>query len=235
MDIALVMSALLMGIAGAPHCTTMCGAACGALTRRCGHGAGTMASFLIGRLLGYAAGGAIAASSVSSLALLSQHTPALRPLWTALHLAALGLGLWLLCTGRQPAWLGELGRAPAPAALAPLAAGGGWQRLSGPLRAAAGGGLWLAWPCGLLQSALMLSALANGPLSGAAVMGAFALASSIGLWALPALWMQLTGRGAARLGASTWPARLAGTGLAGASAWALGHGLWQRIAAFCFA
>jgi uncharacterized protein len=235
MDIALVVSALLMGIAGAPHCTAMCGAACGALTRRCSRGAsaGTMASFQLGRLLGYAAGGAIAASGVSSLALLSRHTPALRPLGMAVHLAALGLGLWLLCTGRQPAWLGELGRTPAPATRAPLAVAGGWQRLSGPLRAAAGGGLWLAWPCGLLQSALMLSALANGPLSGAAVMGAFALASSIGLWALPALWMHWIGRDAAGLAASTWPARLGGAALAGASAWALGHDLWQRIAAFC--
>jgi uncharacterized protein len=234
MDVALVMSALLMGIAGAPHCTAMCGAACGALTRRCGHGAGggTMASFQLGRLLGYAAGGAIAAGSVSSLALLSQHTPALRPLWAAVHLAALGLGLWLLCTGRQPAWLGELGRAPSTSA--PLAASGGWQRLSGPLRAGVGGGLWLAWPCGLLQSALMLSALANGPLSGAVVMGTFALASSVGLWALPALWRHLAGSDAARLAASSWPARLAGAGLAAASAWALGHGLWVRIAAFCF-
>lgn len=238
MDAALIFSAWLMGLAGAPHCTAMCGAACGALTRRCSSGrpARAMASFQAGRLLGYAAGGAVAASSVSVLALLGQSTPALRPLWTAVHVAALALGLWLLITARQPRWLGELGRPPSPMPQPPSTstAVAGWQRMSGPVRAAAAGTLWLAWPCGLLQSALMLSALANSAWAGAAVMATFALASSAGLWAAPALWWRLTGRSTASMQAATWPIRLAGAALAGASAWALGHGLWQRIVAFCF-
>ena len=61
MDASLVLAALLMGLAGAVHCTAMCGAACSALVQRCG-GASlphTTLGFHVGRLAGYAAGGAI--------------------------------------------------------------------------------------------------------------------------------------------------------------------------------
>ena len=55
-----------------------------------------------------------------------------------------------------------------------------WLRLQRALAADALGRLepgipspwlaWAAWPCGLLQSALLLAALASGPAQGAAVM-----------------------------------------------------------------
>jgi sulfite exporter TauE/SafE len=97
----------------------------------------------------------------------------LRPVWTLLHAAAFVLGLWMLWQGRQPVWLESLGRGSARAA-GPAA---GWQRVHGPVKAGAAGLAWAAWPCGLLQSALVLAALANGPAGGALVMTGFAPSS----------------------------------------------------------
>jgi sulfite exporter TauE/SafE len=102
--------------------------------------------------------------------------------------------------------------------------------MAGPVKAAVAGGAWVAWPCGLLQSALVVAALGDGAAAGAAIMAAFAIASAIGLVAGPALWWRLGISGA---GASRWAVRLAGAGLAIASAWALGHGLWQRVLDLC--
>ena len=103
-----------MGLAGTPHCAAMCGAPCAAVTQRCGSQArhGLLAGFTLGRLLSYAAGGAVVAASVGAVNVLGSMAPVLRPLWTLLHLAVLGLGLWLLFTGRQPAWWARMGTAP---------------------------------------------------------------------------------------------------------------------------
>ena len=75
---ALLLSAVLMGLAGTPHCLAMCGAACTAAT-----GGGTLRRLLpfhLGPLLAYAAASAVAAGSVGSLAVLGQAVVALRPL-----------------------------------------------------------------------------------------------------------------------------------------------------------
>lgn len=174
----------------------------------------------------YAVGGAVAAASVGALASLSQITPALRPLWTLLHVLALALGLWLLWKGRQPAWMGRLGQVPPPATES------GWQRMNGPLRAAVGGGLWVAWPCGLLQSALVVAGLAGNAWSGATAMAAFAVASSGGLVLAPWLWQRyLSGPRAGHV--ERWVVRLSGLMLIAASGWTLGHGIWHQVAAFC--
>jgi sulfite exporter TauE/SafE len=227
MNTPLILGAALMGLAGAPHCAAMCGAPCAAVMQRCGGGSGhaAMAGFSAGRLLSYAVGGAVVAASVGSFSLLTSMAPVLRPLWTLMHLAVLGLGLWLLLTGRQPAWWSRLGSSPAPEA-APAA---GWQRMAAPLRAGAAGSLWLALPCGLLQSALVVAALANTPLQGAAAMAAFATTSSLGLWLPAGLWAR-AGAGAR---AAPWVARLAGAMLVAAAGWALFHDLWLRWSAWC--
>ena len=238
MDQALLLSAVLMGLAGTPHCLAMCGAACTAAS-----GGGTLRRLLpfhLGRLLAYAAAGALAAGSVSSLALLGQAVAALRPLWTLVHIAALGLGLFLLWQGRQPAWMEGLGRRRADAVL--HREGERWQAIKGPARSAGLGLAWVAWPCGLLQSALLVAALANSPAAGAGVMAGFAMASAAGLLMGPALWWRLSqGRGHASGGPGRGTAssgriavRWAGAALALASAWALGHGLWMRVVAWCF-
>lgn len=170
----------------------------------------------------------MAASSVAALANWSQLSPALRPLWTLLNAAALMLGAWLLWRGRQPLWLARLGRVPPP----PTSAAAGWQTIRRPLRAGSAGAAWVAWPCGLLQSALVVAALCSSAAGGAATMAVFALASAPGLVAGPwALRTLLAGRSAAAREA--WAARAAGLLLLGASAWALGHQLGPQVAAFC--
>jgi sulfite exporter TauE/SafE len=225
-DSALIASATLLGLAAAPHCTLMCSAPCAAAVG--GGGARATLAFHLGRLAGYTAGGALAAASVSTLAGWSQLSPALRPAWAMLHAAALVLGLWLLWQGRQPRWLAGLGR-PLPTRSA-----GGWQALRGPTRAGLSGGLWVAWPCGLLQSALLVAAMTSGAAAGALAMGGFALASAPGLVLGPWLWLRLVRGGDAAV-RERWAARAAGLTLALASAWVLGHGLWSRLAAFCAA
>ena len=93
LELPLIVAGLAAGVAASPHCATMCAAPCAALTGGCQRNAG---GFHVGRLLGYMAGGALAATSVAALGAWSQTAPALRPVWTALHLALLALGLWWL-------------------------------------------------------------------------------------------------------------------------------------------
>ena len=240
MDSALIASAALLGLVGSPHCAAMCGAPCAALTQHRGTGRphAALAAFMGGRLAGYALGGAAVAASVVWLGNLGSLGSALRPLWSGLHAAALGLGLWLLITGKLPLWTGHLGRNHASAALPPLR--DGWQRIQpmkAPARAGAAGAagaLWLALPCGLLQSALLLAALANTPMQGAMAMMAFAATSSLGLGLYPALWSRWIARAGGAVRANAVAARLAGAVLAASSGWALSQGLWQRVAALCF-
>jgi sulfite exporter TauE/SafE len=219
MNTALGATALLMGLAGSPHCTAMCGAACAGLVRSCGPGNGrsAMLSLQVTRLLSYAAGGALVAASVSWLGEWSTRVAMLRPLWSMLQLASLLLGLWLLWHGRQPAWFQNLGQA----AVRPA---GSVTWFKGPVRAAAAGSLWVALPCGLLHSALVVAALGSGPLEGATTMAMFAVGSSAGLWFGPDLWLRLVGAG--RIGiAQSGAIRIAGLALAAAAGWALWHGI----------
>lgn len=218
-----------MGLAGSVHCLAMCGGTSAAVVKSCGGSAPAgWSSFYVGRLLGYALAGALAAAGMGVLAQLGELSPALRPLWTMTHMAALALGIYLLWKGHQPAWLDRLGkqgqRQPA----------GGWVRVHGPLKATGAGLIWFAWPCGLLQSALMVAALANGPVGGAATMAAFAFTSSLGLGIGPVIWHR-AGKHTQWLNAkiTTLVVRVSGLGLAAASSWALGHGLWVQVAAYC--
>lgn len=226
MDAALIGSAALLGLAGAPHCTAMCGAPCAAAVGRAGGVPATLA-FHVARVAGYAAAGAVVASAVGALATLAQLSPMLRPLWTVVHALAFSLGLWLLWTGRQPGWMASLGRAPQPAAVTP-----GWQPVRGPARAALAGGLWVGWPCGLLQGALLVASLTGSAVAGAGAMAAFAVASAPGLLLAPWLWQRMSGSGDAAL-RERWAVRAAGGLLAAASGWVLTHGLWHQVVAFC--
>ena len=115
------------------------------------------------------------------------------------------------------------------------------------MRAAAAGTLWVAWPCGLLQSAIVVAGLANTPQAGALVMVAFAVASAPGLQLAPWLWSRGQGAGGAAHGAEAvaanaarreaaiaWFTRLAGAMLAAGSVWALGMDIWGQVWAYCF-
>jgi hypothetical protein len=229
-DAALIASAALLGVAGVPHCAAMCAAPCAAA---CGGPSaplgGRVLAFQLARAVGYAAAGAVAAGSVGALTSLAQWSPALRPLWAVLHALVLTLGLWFLVVGRQPAWMGALGRSTPVAA---TAGPGAWQVMKGPVRAAAAGGLWVAWPCGLLQSALLVASMSNTPLSGGLAMAAFAATSAAGLMAGPWVWRRL-GTGPRGAAAEVWLVRLAGLLLIGGSGFALGRGLWHQVAAYC--
>jgi uncharacterized protein len=226
MDAALFGSALALGLAGAPHCVAMCAAPCAAATA--GGGFGRQLSFHGARAAGYALAGALAAASVNSLGVLAAVSPMFKPLWTGLHAAALALGVWLAWMGRQPQWLERVGRRPTAEPMRR-----GWQVVRGPGRTVAAGALWVAWPCGLLQSAVLVAALADTPWTGAAVMAVFALATGAGLTAAPWAWRRL-GRGgpAAAIGA-TVGVRVAGLLLAASSGWVLTRGLWHQVAAYC--
>ena len=238
MDLALIASALLLGLAGSPHCAVMCGAPCAALlgAGRGGDASARTLAFHAARVGGYALAGAVAAAGVGVLALAGTAAPLVRPLWTLLHMAAFALGLWLLITARQPAFMTRLGRqrqtAPALAEAAGTggAATAGWQVMSSPWTAAAAGSAWVAWPCGLLQSALVVAALTHTPQAGATAMAGFALASAGGLQAAPWIARRLSTWGDA---AAAWAVRLAGLALAAGSGWAFGHDLWGRVVAYC--
>lgn len=241
MQTALIFAGLAMGVAASPHCVAMCGAPCAALTSGCRRSA---SGFHVGRLLGYMAGGAVAAGSVSLLAAWSQSAPALRPLWMLLHLAFFALGAWWLLTGRQPDFMKRGGAVPAVAnGLVPVSFARSRQRT---WRAWLAGAAWVAWPCGALQAALLLSALANSPQGGALVMAAFAIGSMPALAMAPWVWSRWQAlRGAASSNSAATSAatsaaevatlgfRVAGAGLLLASGWVLTHGLWQRFAAWC--
>jgi hypothetical protein len=66
-------------------------------------------------------------------------------------------------------------------------------------------------------------------------MAAFALTSSAGLWLAPWIWRRIGMAGTDRAArVERWAVRAAGAMLVVASGWSLGHGLWQRVLAYCF-
>ena len=228
MDAALIASALLMGLAGSPHCAAMCGAASGAIAGQ-GHRRGFSEALLawnLGRLISYTLAGAVVSASLGALFALQGAAPLLRPLWAMVHVAAVALGVWLAWTARAPAWLsGANPRVAAWAEARPIRV---FRRLPAVGRASVAGSCWAAMPCGLLQSALLVAALASGPLAGAAVMAAFASVSALGLWLGPQLWSRLRRRGGDAV-VPAWSVRLAGVLLAVSSLFALWHGLGSAI------
>lgn len=232
MQLALAGAALLMGLAGGPHCVAMCGAASSAVIRivplpAAGQGAmpalAAPGAFHVGRIASYAAAGAAAAASVDSLALASAQVAALRPLWVLLHVFVFAWGAMLAVTGRQPLWARRIGRS-LESRLRPHAGGTG-------LGVLATGLLWVALPCGLLYSALMLAGLGNGAVEGAALMGLFAVGSGLSLVIGPWLWRRL--RLAGVEGRQTWGARVAGVLLASVAVQALWSDLVRQIDAWC--
>ncbi|MBY0410670.1 MAG: sulfite exporter TauE/SafE family protein [Burkholderiaceae bacterium] len=239
----MVWTALLMGLVGGTHCLAMCSAPCGALV---GVGGQTACSsdaassvqvvrwaprqvqvrraiaFHGGRVVGYAAAGALAALAIDSLAWLTQQTTALRPVWTLMHVAVMAWGFMLMVQSHQPAWLEAAGRAV-------------WRRVrpwvGAPGGVLAAGVLWALMPCGLLYSALLVAALSGGALQGALTMSAFAVGSGLWLVGGPWAWARLR-RGLK--GASTeWGARIAGGLLCGVAAWALWMDLIYKPSLWC--
>ncbi len=223
----LLVTGLLMGLAGGPHCVAMCGAACAGIGRtRSGVNTRSMWIFQAGRLLGYSALGGVVAASMQGLGWLSVHSAALRPVWTLFHVTAAMLGLMLLWRARQPVWLEEGARTVwLKVRSAAGGVGGGSASGAAPLLL---GVLWSLLPCGLLYSALLVAALTSSMLEGAAVMALFALGSSVSLMAGPWLWLRLR-----KQGSGQWAIRLAGLALLATSLWALWMGLVHNTAPWC--
>lgn len=223
MSTTLAAAALIMGLAGGPHCAAMCGAACSGVIRGANaRPAPGMLRFQLGRLAGYTIAGAICGAAVEGFAWLSTSTAAMRPVWTVFHLAVMAWGLMLLVLARQPAWVESAGRTV-------------WRGVRPVAQARGGllatGALWVFMPCGLLYSALLVASLAGGPVEGAICMALFALGSGVSLGVFPSLlaWLRRTG-GRYRQDLGT---RAAGALLAGTAAWALSADLFHRFAVWC--
>lgn len=218
---SLVLTGLLMGLAGGPHCIAMCGAATagiGCTPRR-------LWTFQAGRVAGYATAGAVVAASVQALAWTTQHAALLRPFWAMFHLAVIVFGLSLVWLGRQPRWVDQ-GAHRVWQAVRHRTLGLDERRWP-----ALAGALWTLLPCGLLYSGLVVAALASTAWEGAAVMAAFAAGSAVSLHLGPALWRRFRACGGAP---GAWAVRLAGLALTGASIWAVAHGLWpDHVPALC--
>jgi sulfite exporter TauE/SafE len=236
MAVDLGLTALLMGLAGGPHCALMCGAACAGMGRAAAPRAHqALGLFHLGRACGYAGLGALAAWSMQGLGWLGGVSTAMRPAWSLVHLVAIALGIWLLLQARQPAWLEHKGRALWLRARArlPVRSGPFWMGL-----------VWALMPCGLLQAVVMTAALTGHPADGATTMLAFAAGSAVSLWAAPWLLLRLPAlagmRGAAASNGrqatlSAWGTRLAGLALVASSSWALWLGLVHDQAPWCIA
>ncbi len=232
---ALLLTAALIGLAGSPHCAAMCGAGCAAVGRMCSpqRPGRAVAGLMVGRLLAYAAAGALVASLAVALRVMSEGAGWLRPVWVGLQIFLLLLGLGLLLRGRLPrsieAWMEQVGQRPQDHS------GLKKVHLPGELKAAGIGLLWPALPCGLLHSALLMAAVASSPLEGAAVMTSFGLASMLGLLVGPWLWLRFVPRQLNQRDArgGTLALRLAGAMVAGVSGWTLLHSVLEPLQAWC--
>lgn len=240
-----VVTALVMGLTGGPHCLAMCAAPCGVVTGTSATsplrlatapaqgtvtfpvttpaaGWRRMGLFQGGRVLGYALAGGVAAFAMERMAWLTQQTEVLHPVWTFLHVLVLGWGLLMLAQSRQPAWVERAGRRV-----------WGWvqPRVQGHGRVLGVGALWALMPCSLLYSALLVAALSGGPVQGAVTMAAFALGSGLWLAAAPWLWGRLRARG--NHWRAQWGTRLSGALLCAVAGWALWMDLVYKPSLWC--
>lgn len=219
---SLVLSALVMGVVGGPHCVVMCGAACAGIARAAEpRSARALWAFQCSRLIGYSTIGAIAGGTVQGLSWLGQHTQVLRPVWTLMHVAALLLGLLLLWQARQPALVDAWGQYV-------------WRRMRpvmnrlGPRAPWLLGAGWALMPCGLLYSALLVASLTADALQGALTMAAFALGTMLSLVSAPWLLLKLKD-----LRSGGWGIRLAGLVLVVISSWAIWKGVTNPTGLWC--
>lgn len=189
MSSGLILSAFLLGVAGIPHCLTMCTAPCYGAAARCARGTeGVQRSLMalhIGRLLAYAAMGGILAASWGALSGWTAHVTGLRPLWVIMQVGLFVFGAWLLVVGRLPAAWAAL----ASADVACSQAGSSRQigRYRGWMGAFALGLGWSLLPCVQLYSGLLLAAMAASFAQGALAALAFALPGTLALLAGPSV------------------------------------------------
>lgn len=221
MQSSLVLTTFLMGVAGGPHCLAMCGAPCTAI-HKTQSGNYSLWKFQAGRLIGYASLGAIAASSVKSLAWFSSQTLALHPLWTFFHVLIFSWGLVLFAYARQPMWADKFSRQI-------------WKKVNEFSKVTGSvmvtGIFWAFMPCGLLYSALLVASLSTTALNGALSMATFAIGSSISLILGPWIWLKMQ-RGGQYINESA-SMRIAGLLLSATAGWAIWMDLMKSIKIWC--
>lgn len=179
---SLLTTALLIGLGGMLHCGAMCAAPCAAALPQ-----GVPLQALLGRTLGYALLGGLAAGATGVLAAWSRWADALQPLWVMLLAATLLLGGWMLLKGTLPGVLqdhGLRGYRRLQARLDDSALLARHPALKGVLPLVLGMA-WAALPCGLLYAAVTVAALAETPSAGALVMVVFSLPGAWVLWWIP--------------------------------------------------
>jgi len=229
MLLALLLTALWMGLMGGPHCLVMCAAPCAMIAKTAGkQSTRAWMIFQMGRVVGYAALGAVAALSIQWIGDLSVHQVALRHLWSLFHVLAMMLGVVLMWKAQQPLFFIRGSRWV-------------WQKIMPNHRPTQTqlhlifltGALWTFLPCGLLYSVLMVAALTGQAWQGAVVMGVFALSSSVFLLIGPVAWSKLQSYAVWGQPADTWGVRLAGLLLFVFSALALWHALINNQAPWC--
>lgn len=217
MQLTLTTSALLMGLAGGPHCVAMCGAACGAILPS--DDRASLFNYHLGRILGYALLGALATYAIQSLAWLSDASSVFKPLWTFFHIIIFAWGLVLVIFGRQPTWVDSAGQSL-------------WRRVKKVAQHKFGyfyiGLLWALMPCGLLYSAVVIAAFNAEPIGGALSMAAFGLGSAAALLIAPLAWIKLKNTILEPYGM-----RLAGLLLAIASGWAIWMDVMHQNKVWC--
>ncbi|MDB5888023.1 MAG: hypothetical protein JWM03_895 [Rhodocyclales bacterium] len=227
MNLALLVSALMLGLASGGHCIAMCGV--GSSMCLGGQARPTSAhshierlrSFHAGRIFGYAFVGALLGGAAEAFHALTQWLVVLRPLWTMANAALFLFGLTLLITARQPLLLSAAGQklgnwfkggnafetvqpvAFYSAASAALSA----APKPAPSRVAQGGlALGLSWafiPCGPLYSAWTLALFAGDAFSGALTAAIFAVASGAQL-GLAQWWLGRRGAALRSATGSRW-------------------------------
>lgn len=207
-----------MGLAGGPHCVAMCGAACAGFAQDPQQPKGIY-QYHLGRLVGYAILGAIAALAIQSIAWLSDYSKILHPLWTFFHVLVFFWGAMLVIFARQPVWVDRAG-------------GWIWQKVKKISRVRYGyfliGIIWALMPCGLLYSALIIASFNGNALGGALSMTAFGLGSAIVLFFAPWAWLKLKSKSM-----EPYSMRLAGLILSIASAWAVWMDLVHQTRLWC--
>ncbi len=161
-----VIRALVMGLAGGPHCIAMCGAACAGIGQAAGVNKNSaMWTFQAGRIIGYSALGALTAASIQGLGWLTVQSAALRPVWTLFHVATMLLGT---AVGFESASARLVGKGRSQN-MVRRTCFGRWQGHTL--------GYWRIvefLPCGLLYSALLVASLTGKTIDGAIVMALFA-------------------------------------------------------------
>lgn len=187
----LMLTAFLMGLGGIPHCVAMCGTACAAAFPR-----GISPLAMVGRCIGYAVLGSVAASAAGLASQFGRSMTILQPFWVMLQVGAVFVGLWLLWYGVVPRQLDMVGVHAYHRVRSKLGAFSWADRypFARALLPLLSGCLWAVLPCGLLYAAVVVAALAPHFWGGALVMLAFAAPGAAGIWFTPQLLRKLSGQ-----------------------------------------